>query len=199
MRQSLAGVAVAVIPGHVGKARFDPGAVDVADPARGDFLHSVEHDLTMLYAEDLRVALWRMEALAQIVTGEVGATAQESGAADIVVSLHFNSFRAATARGVELWVPGPNSVVAVASRELAQHIYHHLGSGSFPFIGRGVKQAGVNDRARHFVNALTKPGVLAELGFISNVEEEKLIHSAAYRFWCASSIAFGIYHYLREI
>ena len=76
-----------------------------------------------------------------------------------------------------------------ASQALATSIYHAM-LGRVPMFDRGVK------RARFAVlRRATTPAVLVENGFMSNPQEARKIHSAAWRERLAESIALGIIEY----
>lgn len=139
------------------------------------------------------------------------AIAGRLGEGTIFVSIHFNSSGqpGSRATGFEIFTltprGAPNSHDSFltrrsfssetghradhASQALATSIYHAM-LGRVPMFDRGVK------RARFAVlRRATTPAVLVENGFMSNPQEARKIHSAAWRERLAESIALGIIEY----
>ena len=56
---------------------------------------------------------------------------------------------------------------------------------------RGIRQVGV-----HVLQDAAMPGILIEVGFLTNPNEEALLHSEAFQDNLASGMAQGIHHYM---
>lgn len=193
--------------GHGGK---DTGARGQGTLEK-DLTLELTHDLARrLEAAGFQVRLTRTrDEFIELSNRCVRATAQ---AADVFVSLHFNSAMNAEARGVETFVlppPGEGSTdggaadpglaegdggrFRGASRVLSHSLQKHLLSAT-EAPDRGVKQA-------RFVVLRHAPcaAALVELGFLSHPEEEARIRTPSYREALARGLAAGIIDYLRAV
>ena len=79
--------------------------------------------------------------------------------ADLLISVHRNSFSKATANGMETWV---YTNVNQTTKNFANHIHNEI-IGVYAQSNRGVKQGNL-----HMCRESAMPAVLLELGFISN-------------------------------
>lgn len=118
-------------------------------------------------------------------------------AADLFVSLHFNSANNAHAQGVECFVLAPPAD-GIPLPGNAYDAYNHL--LAFTVQRAIVEQLQCNDRgikhARFAVlRPLNCPGLLIEAGFISNAEEAQRIRDPHYFEQLARAIAEGIHAY----
>ena len=102
--------------------------------------------------------------------------------ADFFISVHCNSAANPTARGVETYCYKYGGQGAIA----AQAIQDELLSGTGLF-DRGVKEGNFE-----VIRETAAPGVLVEMGFISNVTEEKLLTQPTFQDKLAASIFTGI-------
>lgn len=171
---------VFIDPGHGGS---DPGAL-------GNGLQ--EKDLTLAIAlkvgsilkqHDLQVGYSRTTDT--YVSLEDRAKLANRSNADIFVSIHINSAKSTSARGVETYhYPG-----SVKGNELATAIQDSLVAGKIFSHNRKVKTA------NHAVTRLTKmPSCLVELGFIVNPQDAQLLKTKQLEI--AQAIARGILNYL---
>ena len=142
--------------------------------------------------------------------------------ADLFISIHANSSRVKTVRGVETFflnLPSSREALEIASREnaasqkaihelqdvvrqimlsdkvdesreLAHHIQKAMATRKNSGVNRGVKQA-------PFVVLIgaNMPSILAEIGFISNPQEEKSIKTPQHRQQIAESLFEGVRSY----
>lgn len=98
----------------------------------------------------------------------------------IFVSIHFNHARRRGAAGIETFYFSRNShrLAANVQREVLR-VYRAQ--------DRGVKHARF-----HVLRENNRPAILAELGFVSNAEENRLIQNPAHRQRLAAALARGI-------
>lgn len=113
------------------------------------------------------------------------ARINDSGA-DILISIHNDSFSSATASGTTTFHYGNEPSIT-----LAQYIQKAL-----------IKELGTKDRSIRFASFYLLryaqiPAVLVETAFISNPEEEVLLASSDGRHKIAESIYNGIVHYFK--
>ena len=141
------------------------------------------------------------------------AVANKLGAGTIFVSVHCNSAetRNSMATGFEVFTLSPRGApnshddyltrrsfsaekghkVDHSNHALATAIYHAM-LGRVPMFDRGVK------RARFAVLRYAEvPAVLIECGFMSNPQDSRKLHSAAWRERLAESVAMGILEFCR--
>lgn len=106
----------------------------------------------------------------------------ENSGAELVVSLHMNSFPLPSARGAQVYYGAGNE----GGKALAENV----GSSLHQSIDYAKKTAKVGD---YFVlNCTSKAGILVECGFLSNAEEENLLISENYRKNFCYSLLCGI-------
>lgn len=111
----------------------------------------------------------------------------EDSNADIVISLHMNSFPLSSTRGTQVFYGKGNEL----GRALANSIQTSI-IRDFPL---SRKNSSVGD---YFIlNCHKKAGVLIECGFLSNPEEEKLLVQKDYREKMCYSILVGIIEYFQ--
>jgi len=138
--------------------------------------------------------------------------------ADLFVSIHVNSARDRSARGIETYVYGHRALrsahAATVRREnaeapyleiilsdLEQRQYHNASvrvAGAIEesmvrrlnLIGRAEKR--VFEAPFYVLAQAQRPAVLVEVGFISNSREEKKLRSTRYRQQLAESITAGL-------
>ncbi len=90
--------------------------------------------------------------------------------ADLVVSIHMNSFPSGSARGSQVFYAQGNE----AGQALADSVSLALNKN----IEHAKKTAKVGDY--YVLNCTKKPAILVECGFLSNAEEERLLQDDAY-------------------
>lgn len=108
----------------------------------------------------------------------------------LLVSLHYNAFKSANAKGIEVYYYDKGSKWRSSnSKKLAQNVLsrmvEHTGASS-----RGVKHGNL-----HIVREATMPAILIEGGFITHPEESERLHDQKYLNQIAQAIAEGIDKY----
>lgn len=107
--------------------------------------------------------------------------------ADLVVSIHMNSFPSSSARGCQVFYAQGNS----AGQALAESVSATLNQN----IEYAKKTAKVGD---YFVlNCTLRPAILVECGFLSNGEEEHLLQEKEYENKLCYQILCGILKFFK--
>ena len=176
-------IKIYVDPGHGGT---EPGAVGVANIE--------EEDITLAVAKYLKVELERNKMSVKMSrtsdankTIDTRAAEANSWGADIVCSVHANSFKVESANGTEVLIykKGGNA------EKIANKVLSNLVS-TLKTKNRGVKE-------RSDLGILRKtnaPAILCELAFISNKVDKEKIDEATEHKACAVAICKGICEYL---
>ena len=154
--------------------------------------------IAKLLAEELRQGGVRAE-LTRADDSSVSLSSRAVSAnrlkADLLISIHVNSYPKASVRGVETWVAagrrGPSGDTAKKSLALAKRVQAALTRAT------GERDRGV--RAGHFtvLRRSKVPAVLVETGFISNPTTEKRFNDARYRRKIAKALAGAILEWAR--
>lgn len=110
----------------------------------------------------------------------------EKSNADLIISIHMNSFPLKSSRGAHVFY-NPESDI---SQNLATTIQSVLHSS----LSYAKKEAGVGDY--YMLTCTNVPAVIVECGFLSNLEEEHLLLSNEYREKVCYAILCGIIKYL---
>ena len=169
----LSGWRIAVDEGHGGA---DPGAVDGVNSREGDKINTVEAHLNDKLGDIIRGKL--RELGAQVVVtrpGQSEASLQDRcnianiTKAHLFLSIHFNAFYA-NAHGIETY----HCEGSVNGKALASTVHKHIIKAS-GLHDRGVKEAGF-----WVLRHTAMPAILVEYGFITNVEEEKVVTTDDY-------------------
>ncbi len=187
---------IAIVPGHAGKDRFDPGAVDPKDLRENDHLASREVEHTLPLATLLCVQLGPLGIAPHVVTGDVADTVEKinAGPFTAAVSLHFNAASISQAHGAEVWYQPAN----LSSQRLANLILTEILTAPYPIRDRGLKAAVRGTRASSFLGWIRTPAVLVEGGFLTNPEEERRIHTPLYRLHLTQAVAKGLAIWLKR-
>ncbi len=107
--------------------------------------------------------------------------------ADLLVSIHMNSFPSSSARGCQVFFAQGNQ----NGKALAESVSHVLNKN----IEHAKKTAKVGD---YFVlNCTSKPAILVECGFLSNAEEETLLQDNEYENKLCYQILCGILQFFK--
>ena len=188
--------------------------LDVAERLRGLVHMELGAEVVMTRSDDTFVSLESRTAI---------ANQQE---ADLFISIHANSSRMRAARGVETYflnfTSSPEALETASrenaasersihelqdlvkrimlrdkldeSRELARHIQHAMAARKGAGTDRGVKQA-------PFVVLIgaNMPSILAEICFISNPQEEKVVKTTANRQAIAEALFEGVRSYAESL
>ena len=214
---------IVIDPGHGGK---DPGAKGKSGLQEKDVVLDVGHRVRRLIQEKLgaNVVMTREDDVF-IPLGERTAIANKKGA-DLFVSIHVNSAPREGAKGVETYLLGKatdkdamdlavrenstadtsldglqfilTDLVTTVKKDESFRLAHYVQENiietlepRYNTLNLGVKQA------PFFVLVHAKmPSILAEISFVSNPEEERLMYEGKYRQEIAESIFDGIKEYL---
>lgn len=109
----------------------------------------------------------------------------EKNNADLVVSIHMNSFPLESCRGAQVFY-NPNSEVSKSLATSIQDVFKQ----NLP-----KARASADKGDYYLLNCTNVPAVIVECGFISNAEEEKLLLTEEYREKVCYSILCGIIKY----
>ena len=109
----------------------------------------------------------------------------EKSNADLVVSIHMNSFPSSSARGSQVFYGEGNE----AGQFLAENVSTILNK-NFDYAKKTAK---VGDY--YVLNCTDKPAILVECGFLSNDSEAARLADEDYQSQIASGIAAGIKEY----
>ncbi len=186
---------ICVDPGHGG---IDTGAVGVT----GTFEKDLNLSMALLLAQDLRNGGLRV-----VMTRETdvlpGATVSEAlhrraeianeACANLFVSVHNNAAGDPAAEGTETFYWGTPAKYSVEGKLLAEAIQRNL-LEAIDSVDRGART--------HWINLVVlaetdMPAALAEVGFVTNPEEEALLKTPKYQAAAAQGIADGVLEYLR--
>lgn len=110
--------------------------------------------------------------------------------ADILISIHQNSFPRARAKGAQVFYHNDSK----KSQALAENIQSQLCTFVDPENQRGAK-ANTN---YYILKNTDMPAAIVECGFLSNPEEELLLNNEAYQEKIAWSIYMGIVDYFED-
>ncbi len=169
---------VCINPGHgsLNNGRFDPGALGKSGLREAN----VNLDIARLLDEYLRKAGWNTLV---VQDGDLADVVRKCNAfkADYFISIHCNAFSHTSARGVETYAYKPGG----QGEKIASSIQAEL-VRSTRSKDRGIKFA------NYYVLKYTLcPAVLAEVGFITNPEEESSLKQAEYKAKIAQAIGLG--------
>lgn len=109
----------------------------------------------------------------------------EDSKADLVVSIHMNSFPLSSARGSQVFYADG----AEQGKVLADYVQGEL----YKTIPKSRKTSSVGDY--YILNCTDKPSIIVECGFLSNPEEEALLVTEEHRNTLCYSILAGIMKY----
>lgn len=181
IRTSLQGLRVAIIPGHGGS---DAGAISRTGYMEKYPTLEVAKKLQGLLIDAGAIPLLCRES-DENVTLEQQAAFANRNKADILISIHFNSFVNSSVGGAESYYYKPiDYALANAVHEEILKIRH-------------VRNKGLKKACMHNLNHTSMPGTLIEPLFISNRQEELLIKDPNYQLELAKAILRGIEKYQR--
>ncbi len=214
---------IVIDPGHGGK---DPGAIGKNGLREKDIVLDVGLRLRKLVKERLGANVIMTRDTDVFIPLEERTAIANTGGADLFVSVHANSSRRSGAKGVETYLLGratdrdamstaerENSasesslntlqliladLMNTAKKEESLRLAHYVQEN---MIGQLETRYKVNDlgvkQAPFYVLVNARmPSVLAEISFISNPEEERLLSDAEHRQEIAEAIFKGITKYI---
>ena len=109
---------------------------------------------------------------------------------DLVVSIHMNKFSTSSRRGAQVFYKDKDEF----GKKLAESIQE-----SFNTMESAVRTCSALVGDYYILNCTEYPSVIAECGFLSNPEDEKLLLSEEYREEIAYTIFKGIVGYLSQM
>ncbi len=200
--------AVRTITIDMGHGGSDPGALGTFSKEKnitlkigrrlGRILQSYGFQVRFVRTSDIKVPLERIPVI------------QRQHRSDLFVSLHVNSAKDRSVSGLETYCLTPAYAPSSGSNKIKREVKpgnrfdnnnlvlaHNIQKGMLKRTGaadRGIKRA-------NFVilRELNAPGVLIEVGFISNSLEERRLNNSVYIDALARGIADGIINYRRSI
>lgn len=178
-------------PGHDGV--IDPGAVGQSGTLESSVALAVcQYTKEFLESSGHQVMLTRSAPDAEVNELYVRTNMAQEWGADILVSVHCNSFSDPEAHGTEIWTTRGQD----ESDRLAQNIFDEIRNNFPQLAARTDTSDGDDDKEAGF--AVLKggmPSTLVEMAFISNPEEELLLSTPAYQKLFGYAIATGIQRY----
>jgi len=173
---------IVIDPGHGGK---DPGAISCLGFHEKSVNLAVGQEVArLLTAGGAAATLTRRSDRSVALDGRAALANRLE--AHLLVSIHADSCRNASARGSTVYVSRSASARSFAAAEAISRALARTGLAS-----RGVRRADFR-----VLLATRGPAVLVELGYLSNVREAALLGDAAFRRRLARAVAGGIRDYL---
>lgn len=183
---------VLIDPGHGG---FDPGKLGT----NGEN----EKDINLKISEKLQEYLEQSGSFVILTRNEDESLANSknqdlkerknlanTGGADIMVSIHQNSFPKSRAKGAQVFYYNSSK----EGKFLAQCIQDNLREFVSPSNNREIKA-----NTDYYILRTTQiPSVIVECGFLSNDEEERELNTKSYQEKIAWAIYMGIIDYFKE-
>ncbi len=177
---------VVLDPGHGG---FDPGAVGPNGLTEAEVALDISHRAAALLQESGFDVIMTRSDDSFVSLSERAEIANRAGA-EIFVSVHSNAAARPAVGGLETYYGrGRESDSYYLARTMQNSMVNKL-----ELTDRGVK----TDRFT-VIRETEMPAVLLEIGFLSNLEEERLLRSSSFREKAAESIAEGIQKYRDSI
>ncbi len=178
----LNGLKVAIIPGHGGE---DAGAISRTGYMEKYPTLEVSKKLAQLLKEQGAIPyLCREDDTNVSLEGQAEYAIKVN--ADILISVHFNSFGDESVGGAETYY------YKNVDYKLAEAVHKAI------IKTTGVKNKGLKKAQMHNLNHTPMPGVLIEPLFISHRREETMCRSEVYQWKLAKAIVNGIEDYLGE-
>ena len=182
---------VCLDPGHDGV--IDPGAIGQSGTLESDVALAVcQYAKEFLESNGHQALLTRSAPDADVNELYARTAMAEEWGADILVSVHCNSFSDPEANGTEIWTTRGQD----ESDRLAAAVFDEIKNNFPQLTARTDTSDGDEDKEAGF--AVLKggmPSTLVELAFISNPEEELLLSTPAYQKLFGYAIATGIQRY----
>ena len=174
---------IALNPGHY--PGLDPGAVGPTGLEEAAVVMAVAKIAELALQENGHSVVFISENELDIIADDANLVE-----ADVFVSIHCNASASSQAQGTETWC----YEYSKRGYHLAQEIQREL-VDALQRPNRGVRLSS----ALYFLKYTLMPAVLAEIAFISNPEEEKLLADPSFQEQAGMAIARGIEAYLVDI
>nr|WP_258166408.1 N-acetylmuramoyl-L-alanine amidase family protein [Paenibacillus sp. PCH8] len=174
---------VVIDPGHGGA---DPGTTSISNKHEKDYTLAVGLKVQALLLQEPGIELVMTRETDVYPTRPERVQLANKLNADVFVSIHGNSVTASPqATGTETFYYQRSS-----SKELADIIHRHL------VEAMGLKDRGVKNGSLQVIRETTMPAVLLEVGFLSNMTDEKVMLSESGQNKAAQAIVDGIKEFL---
>jgi len=190
-----------------------PVAVVIIDPGHGgndvgcQGLTGVTEDaVVFVVAEKLQQAIEQGSPLKTVLTRDKAWSVPRAervflangGKGDLLISLHTGAALSAGQQGCRVFVCGSAGGFAGAryagrSREVAAAVASGIEAAT------GQRSGGIYQLGCHVVQEAAMPGLMIEVGMLTNPEEERLLASEDYQAKLAGGIAAGIKKYMETI
>ena len=176
---SLKNKRIAIEAGHGGS---DPGAIARDNQYEKNYTIDIANKLSdILRKNGAKVIMLREKDKNPTLQQRCDVANKEK--ADILISIHINSFIKPYANGLETFYYKQND------KKLSMIIHKHLQNTS------GLANKGIKKAQMYILNHTTMPGVLIEPGFLTNPSDYNKIKKQAYRKKLATAISNGISEY----
>ncbi|WP_340390548.1 N-acetylmuramoyl-L-alanine amidase family protein [Paenibacillus sp. FSL F4-0100] len=174
---------VMIDPGHGGS---DPGTTSISNKHEKDFNLALSLKVQELLLKEPEIEVWMTRDSDVYPTRTERVQLANKINADVFVSIHGNSvLESPQANGTETYYYQRSS-----SKELADAIHKRL------IKAIGLKDRGVKDNSFQVIRETKMPAVLLEVGFLSNISDEKAMLSNTVQYKAAQAIVDGIKEYL---
>ncbi|MCF6138784.1 N-acetylmuramoyl-L-alanine amidase [Pseudalkalibacillus berkeleyi] len=183
---ALSGKVITVDPGH---GDTDPGATANGLVEKEVVLSVGKKLRTYLERAGVKVVMTRSDDSYPSLSDRVGIA--EKSNSDSFISIHANKFHSDAAHGTETFY-NYYSPQGAEAKKLATYIQNRLYK-AIDTSNRGVKHGNFQVIRDNYV-----PGVLVELGFLSNPNDARKLASNAYREKAAEAIYLGILDYYKN-
>lgn len=169
------GIHVVIDPGHGG---YDPGAISSSG--------ELEENIVFEYADQLRNRL--LESNAEVtLTREFEQSAELNARAiegDLFISLHSDTFEDPSINGFT--VHYAHSFQVAFAEAMVEGLDQHS-----PMYARGIRENGYQ-----VIYQIDYPGVLVELGYLSNPIDDYILYSYEYKNEIVEGLMLGISNYV---
>jgi len=164
------------------------------DPGKVGQNNELEKEINLAIAEKLQIYLELGGAVVFLTRADDTALADKKNAdltarcimpsdmqADIFISIHQNAFPSEKVKGAQVFYYEGSQ----ESQRLAENIQDNLET----FLDNGSKKQAAANKSYFLLKETKTPAIIVECGFLTNIEEAKLLCSGIYQ----EKIAWGIY------
>ena len=194
-----AGVAFKIGPpqGHrvvldAGHGGNDPGARGPSGIQEKNLTLDLTQRLGQILTEQGNEVIYTRTTDKYITLGERWAIANQAGA-EIFVSVHHNASTNAAVQGLSTFFYAPPGTGIYTQRSERQKLARAVQDEMVKSLA--LRNIGVLEQSFEVIRRTLMPSILAEVGFVSNPVEEKILADANFRQRAAESIARGIATY----
>lgn len=179
---------IALDAGHGGS---DPGAIGVTGVKEKDINLAITLEVDRILRETgLRTMLTRSDDSYPTLQERTDLANQAQ--ASVFVSIHNNAAGDPASVGTETFYWGTDAAYSVEGKRLAEAIQRNL-VASLSTVDRGARTHWLN---LHVLAESHMTAALAEVGFLTNAEEEARLNDPVYQKQAAAAVARGILEYL---